>query len=207
MAERKPLLVFAHRGEAKAFFRNQSFRQIPFAFPGLYESSRELLLISGEGVNMALAKTAAICGAFPEGVNTLINFGIAGSLNAVLEIGKIYSVRIAFLEAEQSVANDIFYSADPTARYDCISAQQRVMNKFYAARLAPLAHMVDREAWAVGYVSRLFNIPFSAFKLISDVPAEEVSLEKINHNIDEYSERLYQFYRQHLCETETVSSK
>ncbi len=204
MTERKPLLVFAHRGEAKAFLQNQSFRQVPFAFPGVYESPREWILISGEGANTALAKTAAVCGAFRDAFDKLINLGIAGSLTAVLEVGKIYSVRIVFLEAEPATANDIFYTADPNARYDCITARQRVEEESYAARLASLAHIVDREAWAVGYVSRLFHIPFYIFKLISDVPAEEVSWQNIKRNIAQYSERLYQYYLHHVCEKETV---
>jgi hypothetical protein len=41
------LLTFAHRGEAKAFLKNDQFSPVPFLFDGLYKNEHRFLLIHG----------------------------------------------------------------------------------------------------------------------------------------------------------------
>lgn len=188
----KPLLVFAHRGEASAFLTDPSLQPIDFLFANVFESPRELLLISGEGIHITTAKVAALCAAFHESISHIVNLGIAGRLHSSLEIGRIYSVHTAFAEEEEAS----FRSADENARFHCVSARKRVLDKSDASRLQNVAHMADREVWACGFISRLFNLPFYSFKLISDAPAEGVATQRIKQNAAGYSKLLHDFYRQ-----------
>ena len=43
------LLVFAHRGEAQAFFNEWEFQTVEFYFTGLFKNKKYYLLITGEG--------------------------------------------------------------------------------------------------------------------------------------------------------------
>jgi len=54
------LLVFAHRGEAQAFFNHWNFSLVDFFFTGLFKSHRYYLLITGEGPKDASEKSVSI---------------------------------------------------------------------------------------------------------------------------------------------------
>ena len=61
------LIVFAHRAEAQAFLKSRhlAFKAEAFAFDGFYYSTEHnlALLLTGEGIQSATEKLAAVCGA------------------------------------------------------------------------------------------------------------------------------------------------
>lgn len=190
----KPLLTFAHRGEAQAFLRQRQFRSRAFFFDGIYESDRELLLLTGEGLQSTTERLAAVCGAFREEIGCVINLGIAGSLVPHCLPGKIYPVRTAYGFRGGQVQFKSYTGSDPGAEIDCISADQRILQADEAARLSHFAALVDRELWAAAAVCALFNLPFLAYKLVSDRAGEGEFCANIREQAGRFSEQLLQYY-------------
>jgi nucleoside phosphorylase len=194
MKDKKILLTIAHRGEAQEFLRKGRFNPRPFYFDGVYASDREILLLTGEGLQTSTEKTAAVCAAFRDEIFMVINIGIAASLDAQIQPGNIYSIRTAYAETNQHIVFKTFTSEDQTAVADCISAHHRVLEAGDARRLAAFAPIVDRELWGCASVCALFNLPFRSYKLISDVAGDNSRCPDIQERAAEFSERLYQFY-------------
>lgn len=198
----KPLLVFAHRGEAQAFLKGRNFREVDFAFNGVFQSEKELLLLCGEGLDAAEERLSTLLGAFGKDISLVLNFGIAGSLSDSLTPGEIYPIRAAYREPEAAQALPDFRSADPNALIDCISAQRRVLTLAYAKRLAPFAPIVDRELWAIASLCADYNLPFLAYKLISDRAGVDTSALDFKRRARQFSEQLFDFYTSHLLNIE-----
>ena len=190
----KSLLIFAHPGEAQAFLAGINFQPIVFSVKGLYEAEREFLLLTGGGLRSTGKKLAAVCDAFRKNISQVINLGIAGSLDERCAEGEIYPIRNVFRESRSGEVFEIYRSAGSQAVIDCISAEKAVLNPSHAARLSPLASMVDMELWAIAAVCSQFNLPFRAYKLISDIAGHNTDFRKIKARAGEYSERLYRFY-------------
>lgn len=201
-SKQKTLLAFAHRGEAEAFLKQGRFKALPFSFKGLYESEREMLLLTGEGIHSVIEKLGAVCAAFHQNISEIINLGIAGSLNNEVELGKIYAIRMILREGVSPNSFPVFRSADVTAQTDCITAEKRVLEKSYAARLASFAPVVDRELWAIASLCSRFGLPFRSYKLISDRAGEDAETLNIKRRATEYSARLYEHYR--ACERDLL---
>lgn len=194
----KPLLVFAHRGEAQAFLKGRNFREVDFAFNGVFQSEKELLLLCGEGLDAAEERLSTLLGAFGKDISLVLNLGIAGSLSDSLTPGEIYPIRAAYREPEAVQALPAFRSADPNARIDCISARRRVLTPAYAQRLAPFAPIVDRELWAIASLCAQQGIPFRSCKLISDRAGVDTSALDFKRCARPFSEQLFDFYTLHL---------
>lgn len=190
----KALLTFAHRGEAQAFLRQRNFRPRTFYFEGLYENDSELLLLTGEGLQSTAERLAAVCGAFREEVGSVVNLGIAGSLAPHCLPGAVYSVRTAYGFRGGKVQFKTYSGSDPGAQIDCISADQRILQAADAGQLAHFAPLVDRELWAGAAVCALFNLPFRAYKLVSDRAGEGEFCANIREQAGQFSEQLLDFY-------------
>ena len=199
----KPLLVMAHRGEAQMFIKNWQMSRVDFPFAEMFEQSDALLLICGEGMQNATAKTAAVCGAFRDQICEVLNFGIAGALDERLSIGDYYSIRTAYGELSGEAVFQTFTSADATATIDCISASRRVRNGEFARKLLPFAPIVDRELWGIASICKMFRLPFRSFKLISDVPAVENDCAPIAENAAVFSEKLFSFAEKTMPNSES----
>ncbi len=190
----KTLLVFAHRGEAQAFLKHDSFQRREFYFENLYESGDALLLITGEGAQAAAEKTAAVCGAFRKELEGVVNLGVAGSLDTRCQKGDIYSIRTVYRQAGTNIVFKSFTTADAGARIDCISADERVLTREDAAALAPFAHVVDRELWSIASVCRLLDLPLYAYKVVSDVPGQEDGCAEAVSRAEEFSQQLWRHF-------------
>lgn len=190
----KTLLTFAHRGEAQAFLRQRQFRPRSFFFEGLYENDAELLLLTGEGLQSTTERLAAVCGAFREEIVSVINLGIAGSLALHGLPGEIHPVRTVYGFRGGQVQFKTYTASDPGAQIDCISADRRILQAADTGPLARFASLVDRELWAVAAVCALFNLPFRAFKMVSDRPGSgEICLD-IREQAGYFSEQLLRNY-------------
>lgn len=191
------LLVFAHRGEAQAFLKGRNFRAVDFAFSGVFQSEKEMLLLCGEGLPAAQQRVAAFLNAFGKNLSRVVNLGIAGSLSDSLKPGEIYPIRTVYREPEGGPAFPSFRSAEPEAQTDCVSAAKRVLTRGYAQRLAPFAPIVDRELWAIASLCADYNLPFLAYKLISDRAGVDTSTVDFKACARQFSEQLYKFYLLH----------
>lgn len=187
----KTLLLFAHRGEAQAFLKQHPFQRRDFYFENLYESKDALLLITGEGPQPAAEKTAAVCGVFRKELGRVINLGVAGSLDACCKEGDIYSIRTVYRQSSGNIVFKSFTTADAGAQIDCITADARVLSREDAARLAPFAHLVDRELWSIASVCRLLDLPLYAYKLVSDTPGETDACTGTVARAEEFSQQLW----------------
>jgi len=194
----KPLLIFAHRGEAQEFLQQLPFQAADTAFKRFYETEQQALLLTGEGLRAAEERLSAFLNAFGKHISTVINLGIAGSLSDALPAGEIYPIRTAYREPEAGPAFPSFHSAAPAAQRDCISARKRVLTPAYAQRLASFAPIVDRELWAIASLCADYSLPFLAYKLISDRAGVDTSTVDYKARARQFSEQLFDFYTTHL---------
>jgi len=193
------LLTFAHRGEAKSFLKRAGYESLPGPVDGLYKGRDHLLLITGEGIQNATTKVAAVFGAYANQIDALVNLGLAGALLDDCQVGNIYPVRTCYLDRNGTMvfkSFDTSHTLDPEA-LDCVSVHHRILDAEEGQRLGCFASLVDREAWAIGSVCMLFNAPFSSYKLISDrVGEHNINLtESARDRSQEYSDKLYSFYQ------------
>jgi hypothetical protein len=197
------LLTFAHRGEAKAFLKNDQFSPVPFLFDGLYKNEHRFLLIHGEGLQTTSEKLAVVCGAFREKIHAVINLGVCGSLREnSFKMGEIFPIRTCYSEGEFKS-----FSTPSKTGVDIISSKERVKDLNYAKNLSFFAPLVDREAWAVGSVCHLLNLPFYSFKLISDYSDNEDICQLVSSKSEEISESLYNYFLQVKIENSNLIEK
>jgi nucleoside phosphorylase len=57
------------------------------------------------------------------------------------------------------------------------------------------AQIVDRELWATANICKSFNLPCTAYKLISDQAGDQTNQEAIRQQAQEYSLHLFDFYK------------
>ncbi len=161
------LLVFAHRGEAQAFFNEWEFLPVDFFFTGLFKNKNYYLLITGEGPKDASEKTIAVLSSLHDEIDELINIGIAGSLTPKLSVGDTAWIRSSYAQnADRSEFKS--YTTKNHTNIDCITAFSRVTTPDERKTLSAFADMVDRELWSIASAGHLFKIETSALKLVSD---------------------------------------
>lgn len=161
------LLVFAHRGEAQAFFQYYEFTPVNFYFTGLFKSEKYLLLITGEGPKEASEKTVAVLSSFKPEIGQVINLGVAGSLNPKLKIKDIVWIRSCYAQAQSKMEFKSF-TTDYHSKLDCITSFQRVTLPEERKLLSSFADLVDRELWSILSACHLFKIEGLSLKVISD---------------------------------------
>ncbi len=180
------LLVFAHRGEAQTFIKKLDLRM--FEENLLYKNKENLLLITGEGIQNtteALSYTLA-----KHKVDEILNFGIAGALKNQ-EKYSIHSIRTVYHHHTEPSFHS-FTSNDPEATTDCLSYFKRVTNSLSKKDLSYIAPLIDRELWAIGSVAKRFKVPWRAYKIVSDITAEQTDCVDIFENAYDFSQRLFQ---------------
>lgn len=157
------LLIFAHRGEAQAFLKKGEWTVLPGPgeiFQGTIAGRPHLILITGEGKELALARTSALIARMPE-LSCAVNFGVAGALRESLEKDQLVTIRTVYGE-------DQFHSFELAGEFDLITAKKRVQDLEVAQHLKAFAPVVDRELWAIAFACRELAVPLTAIKYISD---------------------------------------
>ena len=189
------LLTIAHKEEGSVFIERKHTLPVEFSFPGLYRSEDQLLLLTGEGVTSTLKKVHSVLEYFGNKIDRVINIGIAGSLRSDLQINQFYGIRKVFYEPYLQNPEKTYSTGNERAAFDCITSFQTVKSNEYARQLAMFAQIVDRELWAMAHICKSFNLPFSAYKLISDQAVEQTDQEAIRRKAKEYSLHLFDFYK------------
>lgn len=178
----KPLLLFAHRGEAQAFLQQAvSLSQTLQA----YETPSYYLLITQEGIQETTENLTWFLADIKDHVSGLINLGVAGDLTGKFKIDEILKIKTIYAE-------DQFKSFScGTEGVDLITAKNRVQHPDYAKKLSMTASLVDREAWAMASVAKKLKKDFSCYKLISDFANQENICDMVKEKAQVFSEKLY----------------
>lgn len=188
------LLVFAHRGEAQSFLKNLKFTAHPDA-QDLYHNEEYALLICQEGIHQSLFTLTQALGLLTN-INHIINLGIAGSLSPKYKVGEYFQIKTVY--AEQEFKSFKLHPLNIEKKEDCLTANSRITNLDYAKKLLPIAPLVDRELWALGYVSKQKNIPLSCVKLISDQILEASNCSLIKEQAQDFSDQLFDIFTEFI---------
>lgn len=183
------LIHFAHRKEAQELLKRKDFKSLEIDGLDLYQSSSELLLISGEGIFETLKKVSFVSARFD--LKEVINLGIAGSLNKDIEISQIYPVRTVYAYDSKPIFQSFEISDQGL---DLISSFERVLNDESANTLSHFASLVDRELWGLCYALKGQKLIIHSYKLISDIAGNSTNCFDIKQMGQEYSLKLADFY-------------
>ncbi|MBT7609714.1 MAG: hypothetical protein HN576_08150 [Bacteriovoracaceae bacterium] len=164
------LLSFAHRNEAQCFFEHFQFSPSQ-DFNGLWIDQSEGLgiLITGEGQFESLNLLSSLL-ASGENISKVVNLGVAGALNSKFRNQEVYQVRTAYLALE----NNPQFKSFPIQQFkdlktcDCLTSSKRILKQEIRTKLSPIADIVDRELWSLGFACSKAKIPLFSIKVISD---------------------------------------
>lgn len=193
------LITMAHLGEAQGVIEKFHLQRIT---PELFKNEEMVLLLTGEGPFEAATKTALLIPRFP--FTQIMNLGIAGSLKGQ-SVGEIYPVRTLYLIQDLKPSFKSFGSQDEGL--DCLTSFERILDPQKAIKLKGLGHLVDREGWGVAMAAKTAGIPFTAFKIISDVAGTIDACEIIKDRAHEFSEKLASFLETYLNKNEDIKSE
>jgi hypothetical protein len=167
---------------------------------GTIKATQKLSAFLGYWFQNQLLKTDLESCKTIEPLNSIINIGVAGILDKSLLPLQIVFINNSYLQPDPSDRGPA--TASQTSQFhdahlrqplkflenykkmDCISAHQRVLNENYANELAPFAPVVDRELWAISKISKIFKLPWSAFKFVIDYADENACQLTRNHAAD-----------------------
>ncbi|MBI2522504.1 MAG: hypothetical protein HYV97_18940 [Bdellovibrio sp.] len=172
----RPLLVFAHKGEAQAFLAH--FKASPLSLPSLsqiqlFECQQLLILLTGEGRIGASQKLSDVLNTLSKDIAKVINLGVAGALNQELSVGTVVLVdHIYAFDGPIVQCSPMKCSGPlvPCTTADLFTSDKRVLGASESLELAKLAPIVDREAHGLAQTTHLYNLPFTSLKVISDLP-------------------------------------
>lgn len=182
------LLLFAHAGEAQSFIRELALKPVVLNPKlRLYRGETYCVFITGEGQQEVLFTLSSLLS--QQSFQQVINFGIAGSLHPQAKKYQIYPVSIAYGE-EQFKS----FPSQSSQGLSCLSAKARLLTTEHKKKLAPLAYLVDRELWAIGYVCQKYGLPFASYKLVSDILEETAACNLIQSQAADISQQLWSFF-------------
>jgi hypothetical protein len=178
------LITFAHRPEAEAFFNH--FKYTSSEIQSLFISSDHYLLLTGEGIMEAATLVSFVIGKHSE-ISEIFNFGVAGSLR---EIGmdQVIELRHAYYFSGDKVE----FKSYPVGlgRVDIVSSDERVLSIIKKNQLRPIADIVDREIWGIGYAGKLARKPVRCFKYVSDQADDEEICKVVKEKVSVASDAL-----------------
>ena len=189
------LLVIAHEGEAREFIKRKHTQAVDFHFKGLFRCADELLLVSGEGIQMTTMRLSAVCTYFAHKIERVLNLGIAGALDPALQMNQFYGIHLVHHQMKDDPGYPSFTCKETGSRLACVTALQRVLDDRYAASLQEIAPIVDRELWAIGSVCQLFRLPFKSYKLISDRAGSQTKHRTVMAEKGKFAKHLFDFYK------------
>lgn len=200
------LLIFAHRGEAQAFFDHFDYKPIDFIFNGLFKSDNHYLLLTGEGLKESLEKTVATLTELRKEITEIVNIGIAGSLTPKLKINDIVWIRSSYAQAYEKLEFKS-YTTNHHSSVDCISTNKRITSTEEKKELSHIADVVDRELWSVASASNLFKLPFLSLKLISDDLESEDFCKLVKEDAPKLSKIMLDEYLKFISQKRTIKEE
>lgn len=190
------LITMAHLGEAQGVIELFKLKR---STPQLFEGETLSCLITGEGPFEAATATAAALGSGK--YKSVINLGIAGSFTSDFALGEIYPVRSIYLVIDNKPQFKSFKSLE--AGVDCLTSFERILNPEKAIPLSGIADLVDREVWGVAMAAKNSGVPFSSYKLVSDLVGTLGACELVKEKAEIWSQKLA-LYLQNLISGESA---
>ena len=170
------LLVFAHPPEAAAFVNHYKLHpHDQFFLPEsvrLLVSEELMILITGEGPNLANRTLSTVLGAYSKKISRIINFGVAASLSNQLPIGTIQKIKTSYSSQENTMEYHSFF-LDKNESSDCCTVNQRILGPEKLKHLKCFASIIDRELWGLAFAAQPFSLKVDSYKIISDLPLED----------------------------------
>lgn len=191
------LITMAHLGEAQSVIDQFKLQKVG---PSLFEGEDLLCLITGEGPFEAATATAGILG--QKKITKVINIGIAGAIDPELTIGEIHPVRTVYLVIEGRPQFKSFPSLKKGL--DCLTSFERILHQDKAQILQGLGQLVDREAWGVAMAAKAANVPFEAYKLISDHAGSLGACELVKEDAAHWSQMIAEHLAASLSHGEEI---
>lgn len=182
------LITMAHSGEAQGVIETFRLKKIA---EGLFQSEEFVLLITGEGPFEAATKTALTISQFS--ITKILNIGIAGTLDETFKKGEIHQVRTVYLVQDLKPQFKTFQSFE--TGLDCLTSFERILDPEKAKSLRGIGTLIDREAWGVAMAAKTAGIPFSAYKLISDIAGTKEACELIREEAAHFAESISTFLK------------
>lgn len=198
------LLIFAHRGEAQAFFNEWDLLPVNFYFTGLFKNKDHFVLITGEGPKEASEKSVAVLSSFKDEITEIVNIGIAGSLTPKLKVGDHVWVRSSYAQNAERCEFKSF-TTKTHDNIDCITAYSRVTTPEEKKILSSFADIVDRELWSIASAGHLFRVDVLALKLISDESDSTDICQLVKDEAPALSKKLFTEYQNYLKRQESKS--
>lgn len=196
------LLIFAHRGEAQAFFNEWDLLPVNFYFTGLFKNKDHFVLITGEGPKEASEKSVAVLSSFKDEITEIVNIGIAGSLTPKLKVGDHVWVRSSYAQNAERCEFKSF-TTKTHDNIDCITAYSRVTTPEEKKTLSSFADIVDRELWSIASAGHLFRVDVLALKLISDESDSTDICQLVKDGAPALSKKLFTEYQNYLKRQES----
>ena len=193
----KPLLIFAHRNEARTFLLLDKPEFLPDAAADLYRHELYYLLVCGEGPWEAGILTASVLARYGESISKVVNLGTAGALVGGIEKFSLVCPRTVY----SFDGRDMRFASFPggcAGTVDLVTSDVRITDEQVRKSLSHFGHIVDREAWGVGYACKRFNKPVEIWKVVSDVADGGTDCRDVREEGRLFGQRLYEFYRTRL---------
>ncbi len=207
---KKPLLIFAHKKEAAAFLKAFNYQKhiLKNSF-FVYETNNHYLFIGGSGLYTVLASFSYLLGKLEGCFCKAINLGIVGALRAGKEVNTIYEIRTAYVFPLHKFFFQSF-SLIRKNRYpyaDCISSLQSILDEKSSEQYSCFAHLVDQELWGIAYVCSKQSLKLHSLKIVSDIPKDNPSSQKVIENASFLSEKLLVAYQDTFPQSSSIKSQ
>jgi nucleoside phosphorylase len=188
------LITFAYQGEAQCFLSSLKHKVIEYCSIDYYENEDTIVLITGEGVQLASEKVSILLAHFSGQIKEIYNFGIAGALTKTINKDEIIQIRTSYRAQQEKMIFKSFTNSECNGAIDCVTADERVLTDDVAAYHSNFAQIVDRELWGISSAASHYGLNVNSYKLISDHAGNETSCFDIKNQAFEYSEMLFNFY-------------
>ena len=127
-------------------------------------------------------------------VQHIVNFGIAGVLNAKLTLEVIYPIRSLYRYGVHQPFFNSFTTALGESQVDIVSTDHRVLSPTLAASLRPFGDLVDMEAYFIASIAKRYNKNLYVFKCASDRAGDNRHCLDLQNQGLKYSNQFLQYY-------------
>ncbi len=182
----RSLLLFAHYKEAKAFLKEFSFKKKELSF---YESENFDLVLLGEGIFQVFPILSKILA--EKNYSFLYNFGTAGRTHTKIALDEVFTIKTSYLFSSEAH----YESFSLEGEKDCLTLFHRNDPPL------GLAHLVDRELWAISKLAKLYQKPLKSFKYVSDCLVTQKEVFSLHY----FSEKLLESFLKEKIQEDNFS--
>jgi hypothetical protein len=176
----------------------------------VYESEHYRLFITGEGAWDVCIKLSTLLNEIRPSTSCLVNFGVCGSIDSQFKTKEIFSIRTSYGHLEHPLFHSYHAESEKEQSIknaDCLSVLDRVNSPEQKKQLRCMAPLIDRELYSMAKVAGLFNIPWSAYKIVSDSIEEVANCQQIKSRAEDYSIALFEFFKDLNPEVQETASE